>query len=289
MNVVTYPDALVFLAATEDFRAAEPVLTNVIGSVAQSVAAGRAYPAVFWYAVLDDDGSVIGCALRTAPWFLTMSPMPSEAALALAHVVAEVDPGVPGVAGPEDVVAAVISALGKRAEARVDFREHVQVLHEFQRPAPIDGVLRHGTVEDIGLLVDWLEQFSAEVGLPAFDLPGAVAGRLADDAYRIWTVEGAPVSLAGHAPIVQTPAGSVARIGPVFTPAHLRGRGYASAVTAALSDELLQRCAVVMLFTDAANPTSNAVYARLGYKVVADVVEVSFAESPGQVDSPSIP
>ena len=90
-------------------------------------------------------------------------------------------------------------------------------------------------------------------------------------------------------PIVQTPAGSVARIGPVFTPAHLRGRGYASAVTAALSDELLQRCAVVMLFTDAANPTSNAVYARLGYKVVADVVEVSFAESPGQVDSPSIP
>jgi len=290
MRVVSHPDAQAFLAATEGFRGTEPVLTNVIGSVAESVAAGRVYPAEFWYAVLDDDGSVIGCAIRTAPWFLSLSPMSAEAARALAAAVQVADPAVPGVTGPEDVAEVVIAALGRQADTHLDFREHVQVVNTLMPPSrPIDGTWRRGTVDDTDLLLAWLEEFSAEVGLPAFDLPGAVAGRLADDAYRIWTVDGAPVSLAGHASLVQTPAGPVARIGPVFTPSHLRGRGYASAVTAALTQELMQRCAVVMLFTDAANPTSNAVYARLGYEIVADVVEVSFGGSDGQADSPSMP
>jgi predicted GNAT family acetyltransferase len=63
----------------------------------------------------------------------------------------------------------------------------------------------------------------------------------------------------------------------VYTPPELRGRGYASALTAALTGTLLdggRRCC--FLFTDLANPTSNRLYERIGYERVADVDEYTF-------------
>ena len=57
----------------------------------------------------------------------------------------------------------------------------------------------------------------------------------------------------------------------VYTPPVLRGNGYASAVVARLSQRELdagQRwCS---LFTDAANPTSNHIYAEIGYELKSD-------------------
>jgi hypothetical protein len=83
----------------------------------------------------------------------------------------------------------------------------------------------------------------------------------------IWD-DGQAVSMAGFGG--RTPNGI--RIGPVYTPPELRGRGYASALTAALTQRLLdegrQFC---FLFTDLANPTSNSIYQRIGYRPVSDV------------------
>ena len=73
---------------------------------------------------------------------------------------------------------------------------------------------------------------------------------------------GRTVSLAGHAG--ETPNG--ARVGPVYTPPELRGRGYASALTASLTERLLERRRFCFLFTDLANPTSNSIYQRIGYR-----------------------
>jgi predicted GNAT family acetyltransferase len=85
------------------------------------------------------------------------------------------------------------------------------------------------------------------------------------------------VSLAGHVAPVATPGGVVGRIGPVFTPERFRRRGYAAAVTAAVARRLQARCSVVMLFADAANPTSNGVYRRLGFHPAGEVVDVELA------------
>ena len=66
-----------FLAASITYRAAEPIRTNVIGSVATSVVDGvRAYDAHWWWIVRGDDGDVVGAALRTAPFGLQLGPMP---------------------------------------------------------------------------------------------------------------------------------------------------------------------------------------------------------------------
>ena len=50
-----------------------------------------------------------------------------------------------------------------------------------------------------------------------------------------------------------------------------RGRGYATALVAALSRELLERGKrKLFLTTDVANPTSNAIYARIGFRAESD-------------------
>ena len=85
---------------------------------------------------------------------------------------------------------------------------------------------------------------------------------------------GVPVSVAG---LTRAVAGMV-RVGPVYTPPELRGRGYAGAVTAAVSQAALEAgLREVVLYTDLANPTSNALYQRLGYRPVEDRVLFSFA------------
>jgi predicted GNAT family acetyltransferase len=93
----------------------------------------------------------------------------------------------------------------------------------------------------------------------------------------IWEADEEPVSLAGFGG--PTPNGL--RIGPVYTPPDRRGRGYGSAVTAAASSrasELGKR--FCFLYTDLANPTSNAIYTRLGYRPVCDSREIAFAGRP---------
>ena len=89
-----------------------------------------------------------------------------------------------------------------------------------------------------------------------------------DGGIVFWEDGGAVVSMAGFGGL--TPNGI--RIGPVYTPPELRGRGYASALTAELTQRLLDGGRrFCFLFTDLANPTSNSIYQRIGYEAVSDV------------------
>jgi predicted GNAT family acetyltransferase len=58
----------------------------------------------------------------------------------------------------------------------------------------------------------------------------------------------------------------------------LRGRGYAGACTAAVSQTILDGGAqFCTLFTDLSNPTSNGIYQRIGYRPVCDYTEYTFS------------
>ncbi len=92
----------------------------------------------------------------------------------------------------------------------------------------------------------------------------------------LWEDDGRPVSLAGYG----SPTPHSMRIGPVYTPAAFRGRGYASAATAAVSQHLLDGGRrFCTLFTDLANPTSNKIYRQIGFEPVCDVDQYRF-EAP---------
>jgi predicted GNAT family acetyltransferase len=105
------------------------------------------------------------------------------------------------------------------------------------------------------------------------DQEAAVRDRVGYGGLTVWEAGGAPVALAGVTRLVV----GMVRVGPVYTPPDLRGRGYASAVTAEVSRAALAAGAgEVLLYTDLANPVSNSIYQRIGYRDVEDRVVLSF-------------
>jgi predicted GNAT family acetyltransferase len=84
---------------------------------------------------------------------------------------------------------------------------------------------------------------------------------------------GEPVQMTGVSPV----SFGVARIGPVYTPPAQRGRGWASNAVAAVSRRILAEGARACLFTDQHNPTSNRIYAALGYRPVVDMANLVIA------------
>jgi len=91
--------------------------------------------------------------------------------------------------------------------------------------------------------------------------------------FWLWEDADTPTSMAGVSSA--TPNG--VRIGPVYTPAELRGRGYATSLVADVSrGQLANGRSFCFLHTDLANPTSNAIYRRIGYEYVCDSLVVAF-------------
>jgi predicted GNAT family acetyltransferase len=66
------------------------------------------------------------------------------------------------------------------------------------------------------------------------------------------------------------PALGRARITAVYTPPERRGHGYAQATVAEVTRRLLGDVDGLVIITDAGNPTPNRVYARVGYRPVAE-------------------
>jgi predicted GNAT family acetyltransferase len=127
---------------------------------------------------------------------------------------------------------------------------------------------------DQDLLVAWFRAFGREVPVVADrDRVRAIRDRIGYGGLMLWEANGVPVSMAG----LSRQVAGMTRVGPVYTPPGLRRRGYAGAVTAAVSQAALDAgAAEVLLFTDLANPTSNSLYQHLGYHPVEDRVVLSF-------------
>jgi ribosomal protein S18 acetylase RimI-like enzyme len=91
------------------------------------------------------------------------------------------------------------------------------------------------------------------------------ATAISDGLYFGMRVGGRLVSAAGTHVI--SPVGKLAVVGNVMTHTDFRGRGYATAVTGAVTGELLKFCDQVVLNVRADNPPALAAYRRLGYQV----------------------
>lgn len=150
------------------------------------------------------------------------------------------------------------------------------------RPTPAcSGRPRRAEHADLELLLQWVGEFLDETAVSADreHMNRMVDRRLAgdDEGLWVWDHDG-PVSMAGFGGA--TPNGI--RIGPVFTPPERRGRGYATALVASLSEWLLRRGRrFCFLYTDLANQTSNEIYRRIGYERVCDSADIRFEASSG--------
>ncbi|MCU0501997.1 MAG: GNAT family N-acetyltransferase [Anaerolineae bacterium] len=152
--------------------------------------------------------------------------------------------------------------------------ERVYELRRVIHPSGVPGRLRVATEADIALVAAWLQAFHQELGMEFnVDSPLEHARQRIDQRVIYLWEHGAPVSLAGRPR--HTPHGM--SIGPVYTPPEFRRHGYAGACVAALSQQLLDAgWEFCVLFTDLANPTSNSVYQKIGYRPVCDFDEWLF-------------
>jgi hypothetical protein len=284
-------DPAEFLAAAGDHLAADPVVNTVVATVAHR-AVGRAAGGLapperdWWLVVRDESGAVRGAGMRTAPFapyppFLL--PMPDEAAVALAHTLHERGEQVGAVNGALPAVDVFATELARLGGGRVEVAQHTRLheLGELVPPAPAPGRLVAATADDLELAVEWFAAFAADADAQAGRPAGASADEAPDRSEMLRRVQagllwfwvdgtGRRVHLTG----VHPPSFGVVRIGPVYTPPAQRGQGWASNAVAELSRRVQAEGARACLFTDQANPTSNKIYAALGYRPAVDMANL---------------
>ncbi|MEU9170674.1 GNAT family N-acetyltransferase [Streptomyces sp. NPDC048420] len=268
-----------FLSRAGDFLRSRPDLHTVMLTVTEALrtrglqAYGSEAP---WFGLLEEAGEVRAAYFRTPPHrpFLTRLTDAQADSLA-AHLAGR---PLPGVSAEAETAAVLARAWERRTgvTAVLHQRQRLYRLDTLTVPEPVpQGRPRTAGEGDRQLLVRWFGEFARDIGEPN---PGSAESwadaRLAHDGVTLWEApDGAPVSMAGLTPLV---AGQI-RVAPVYTPARLRGRGYAGAATAEASRLARERGAEeVLLFTDLANPTSNGLYQRIGYRPVADFAVYDF-------------
>ena len=220
----------------------------------------------WWSAIASRADRSLACALRDRSAAL-LSSGPELASKGFGRLLSAED-WLESIVGPEPMATACAAGLGR--SVRIHTVMPLMQLTTAARPpaAAPAGTMRIAVASDFDLLLDWSEAFRIEVRL--IDTPEsireALRGRIERQEIHLWIDEsGVPVSFAGCRQIRP----SAARVAPVYTPPSLRGRGYAHALVAGICGELQARGAkAIFLFTDATNPTSNALYARIGFATV---------------------
>lgn len=282
-------DPVEFLAAAGPLLEANPVPSTVVASATARLRRDglpEDPPAPLWWLVVRDrEGAVVGAGMRTTstpPYRPYLLAMPDEAARDLARVLHERGEQVPGINGALPAVLVFAEEIARLTGDTVRIAEEMR-LHEVTELVPVPaapGVLRKAGEDDIELVLDWFDAFdldAAEQAGRADPHPAPIEsrettlGRIV--AGEIWFWE-SPGGVRVHVTAFNPPSFGVARIGPVYTPREHRGNGYAAVAVAEVSRMLLDCGHRVCLFTDQANPTSNALYERLGYRPVVDMANL---------------
>jgi len=265
-------------AAGESSRAAAGQPQAPAAGQATGQTAGQASRPLFgWWS--DPAGAVAGAFMHTPPFPVVLTAVPLEAAAELSAVTMAGRP-LGGVNAYPEVAAAFADGWRHGNQAgRVDVyrRQRLYRLAELVWPDPAPGgTARIARAADAPLTAGWFAAFADEVDDmgKGEDQSAAAREKISHGGVMVWEDGGRPVCIACNT--VQV--GGMVRIGPVYTPPHARG-GYASAAaTAALSRRLLEAGAEeVVLFTDLANPVSNSIYQRIGYRPVDDRVVLAFS------------
>ncbi len=272
-------DPAAFLGAAGPLLLADEARHNLMLGIAGSL---RDHPGLYlefrgW--LVQDDGQVVAAALQTPPYNLALARPTAEGGIeALADAIRDERVELPGVTAAvpevEEFADAWVGEAGLERRARM--KQRIYRLTEVRPVHGVRGRPRSATAEDRGLLLDWVHAFADESfeDVDAHAAERQVEARLErrTGGFSLWEDE-EPVSLVGWGG--ETPNG--VRIGPVYTPPEKRRRGYASALTAWVSAELLAAGRrFCFLYTDLENPTSNRIYSEIGYEPVCDSVDYAF-------------
>ena len=281
MQVISYTDPDAFRERTRVFLEQEEAFNNLpLGIIGRLGTAAADSPNPFLATVEEDSGLAL-VALMTPPRRLILYSdrgAPQGALAALVDYLKESDWPIPGTLGPVATARAFVQVWKQRTgrDYRIHMNMRVYQLTAVEHRGCASGHLRPVRAEDREGVIEWMRAFNVAVGEEIGNqedlLRRSVECRIEQQTLFLWE-DGKPVSMAGQSR--PTRHGMV--INAVYTPPEFRHRGYATACVAGLSQQLLDRgrrfCA---LFTDLANPTSNRIYQRIGYRPLGDYVDYAF-------------
>lgn len=213
-----------------------------------------------------------GQALRTGPHRpLVVSHLSAEA---ITSLVRELDASLVGVVGPRETAAAFAEEWP--AKARLHMGQLIYEARSITLPPEDGGSMIDADESELDRVLRWAQAFAEDAGTDEAGDPERIrqmATRALPGLVFWKTADGRIVSMAGSTR--GTPNG--ATIAYVYTPPDLRCRGFASQVVGHLSRRILDGGkSFCSLYTDAANPTSNSIYSKLGYEIVGESAHYLF-------------
>jgi RimJ/RimL family protein N-acetyltransferase len=272
MTVRVTGDPVAFKAIAFPYLQRDPVLNSVLISNIQGRVDNLLYdPAPPVFVSVHRGDEVVGVVCCTALRGVMLGGLDEEHLPEVLAAAVESGAEVKYVEGvPEVTLALAAQYAGKVGKQFTEDR--LTRLHKLVDFTPLDaeGHARLATDADVAdatrLVGGFGEAVSGRIGVEEEER--WVRDRIRLGRLWLWEYDGRVVSMAAHNGGVF----GASRIGSVYTPPEERGKGYAGAVTTAVTrhlvDEDLQPC----LFTDLANPTSNKLYSRIGYRKVVDFV-----------------
>lgn len=223
------------------------------------------------FVTLFEDMEAVVSAVQMPPHNLVLSRAGSDNIRYLVELMAEDNPSFPAIVGPSDVAGAFAehwaALTGQKTVEYMD--QIIYSLKSVHFPAPVDGTFRLAAEGDAQKIAQWMVAFARDA-LPKAEHLGEeeallkARDRIQQSSIAVWEVDGDIVSQAAV-----SGTDTVARVNFVYTPPEHRGNGYASAVVARLSQQLLdQGRDMCCLYADARNTVSNAIYRKIGYEFV---------------------
>jgi hypothetical protein len=284
LHVQRFADVHAFLDRAGSWLEAREAEHNLIFGICTSLAEDPGFYSEGrpLFATIERDDSIVATAIQTPPWNLVLSEVDDQSALdaLVENLAADHGPAdLAGVLGPAEHAGVFAARWAERRYVRAehDMSERIFRLTTLVPPRPAPGAPRPSAAGDRELLIRWLDAFHDEAfGRPAPTDAAAMVDRWFTGKTRtmwLWHDGGAAVSLCGIG--MSTPNGF--RIGPVYTPPELRGRGYASNLVAWVTQGGLEAGKHFgFLLADLANPTSNHIYEAIGYESIRDVAAYLF-------------
>ncbi len=282
MDLTTYLGADAFLQETQGWLEEREAENNLILGLCLKMARSseEIEPAPYFATVKQNDDLLVAVIMAPPHKLIVYSDADARVEtfkLLAADLLAKGLP-VPGVIGRTAVVSAFTKAWEEvTGEVTIEgMRQRIyHRLTEVNQSQIPSGSVRAATQDDLTLLAQWILAFHHEAvpNDPLSDVQGATRRRIANKEIFVWENAG-PVSVAARS----RPTTNGVSVNLVYTPPEYRGRGYATACVASLSRHLLDSgFSFCTLFADLANPTSNHVYKKIGYRPICDFAEWRFA------------
>jgi GNAT superfamily N-acetyltransferase len=232
-----------------------------------------------YIASVRNNGDVVLAAFMTPPYPLVLAATSPEATAGLPDLIdhlRQLHPSIPAVTA-NGALADHFAATWSRATGAIPGGIMRQGIFELTEPASMAGVrgrMRIASTDDEAALCAWYAAFAAEaMGVSEAEVVGREAkARIERRELYVWD-DGIPRAMAGRA----RPTRNTVTVNAVYTPPEFRRSGYATALVAALSADLLaEGYRACVLYTDLSNPTSNSIYQKIGYRRVAESARIGF-------------